>query len=265
MSGVAATPLALGSFDSLANDYSQYRPAYAPGVLSAILGLVGARVEDIDAADVGAGTGIWTRMMAERGLKSVAAVEPSANMRANGERDSRAFPNIRFREGTGEATGLPAASADLLTMASSFHWVDFDAGTHEFCRVLRPGGWFVALWNPRQVEASPLLAEIEGYLTELHPGLERKSSGRSSFTKGLTERLIGCGKFSEVVYLEGRHTAKQTREQYIGAWRSVNDIQAQLGPEKFARFLAMVEQRIAAEEYIETTYLTCAWASRRGD
>jgi hypothetical protein len=66
-----------------------------------------------------------------------------------------------------------------------------------------------------------------------------------------------------VVYLEGRHVAAQTIEQYLGAWRSVHDLRVQLGPDLFARFLDFVERKTRDLDQIETTYLTRAWAARR--
>ena len=35
-------------------------------------------------------------------------------------------------------------------------------------RMLRPGGSFVALWNPRMIELNPLLVEIEQESTRLN-------------------------------------------------------------------------------------------------
>ena len=146
---------------------------------SAILGLLGRPASELDAVDVGAGTGIWTRMLADAGFRSVVAVEPNDSMMQRGQADSDGY-GVTWRSGHGADTGLPDQSADLLSMASSFHWVDFEAGTDEFSRVLRPGGWFVALWNPRRVEASPLLSEIENQLTKMKPELVRVSSGQST-------------------------------------------------------------------------------------
>ena len=148
-------------------------------------------------------------------------------------------------------------------MASSFHWAEFDKACDEFQRILRPGGIFVALWNPRFIEANPLLVEIEAEIARLKPDVRRVSSGRSGITEQLTDRLSAKPQFAEVLYLEGRHLMRQTPEHYIGAWRSVNDLQVQLGPVLFGKFLTFVEKRITGLTMVETTYLTRAWAARR--
>jgi hypothetical protein len=70
-------------------------------------------------------------------------------------------------------------------------------------------------------------------------------------------------QFAGVLYLEGRQVVYQTPEHYIGAWRSVNDLQVQLGPELFGEFLDFTEKRIAGLKAIEATYVTRAWAARR--
>jgi ubiquinone/menaquinone biosynthesis C-methylase UbiE len=252
----------LGDFTQLAGDYARFRPGYAPQVATAILRYVGRSPTTIDAADVGAGTGIWTRVLAGHGLRSVVAVEPNDKMREQGVESSRSTA-IVWRKGSAEATGLPDASADLLTMASSFHWADFDKACDEFHRVLRPDGVFVALWNPRLIEVNPLLVEIEAQITRLKPDVQRVSSGRSGITERLTDMLSAKPQFADVLYLEGRHSIHQTPEQYLGAWRSVNDLQVQLGPELFRQFLNLTETRIAGLTAIETTYVTRAWAARR--
>jgi ubiquinone/menaquinone biosynthesis C-methylase UbiE len=251
-----------GDFTGLAGDYARFRPGYAPQVATAILSYVGRDAASIDAADIGAGTGIWTRTLADRGLHSVAAVEPNDDMRGQGIEASRGT-KIIWHKGSAEATGLPDASADLVSMASSFHWADFDKACDEFHRILRPGGVFVALWNPRFIEANPLLVEIEAQITKLKPDIQRVSSGRSGITERLTDMLSAKPQFSDVLYLEGRQVVYQTPEHYIGAWRSVNDLQVQLGPELFREFLDFTEKRIAGLKAIEATYVTRAWAARR--
>ena len=259
---MAATQMKHGDFTGLAHDYARYRPGYAASVVTAVFALIGRPSADVDAADIGAGTGIWTRMLAARSPRSLVAVEPNDDMRRQGILSSEGH-NITWCKGTAEATGLPAQSYDLVTMASSFHWADFDKACAEFQRILRSGGRFVAVWNPRLLEVSPLLLEIESEITRLKPEVRRVSSGRSGLTERLTEMLWAKPGFKDVVYVEARHVARQTTEQYLGAWRSVNDLQVQLGPELFTNFLRFVERKTAGLTAIETTYLTRAWAVRR--
>ncbi len=261
---MAQATLKPGDFTGLASDYSQHRPDYCPSVLNGLLGMLDKPMQDVDFLDVGAGTGIWTRMVYQKGVKSVSAVEPNDDMRANGIADSAGTP-IRWLAGSAEQTGLADASCDWLSMASSFHWADFDKATREFHRVLRARGRFTALWNPRLIEVNPLLVEIEAHLDTLRPNIKRVSSGRSGITETLTEQLWASSYFEDVVYLEGRHVIAMTPERYLGAWRSVNDLRVQLGPEKFDAFLTFVSQRISGLDVIEATYLTRAWSARRKD
>ena len=250
-----------GDFTGLASDYSQHRPDYCPSVLNALIGLLETPIGSVDFADIGAGTGIWTRMVYDKGVKSAIAVEPNEEMRAQGEADSRET-SIRWLSGSAEKTGLPDASFDWLTKASSFHWSNFLEATREIKRVLRNRGRFTALWNPRLIKVNPLLVEIEAHLELLRPNIQRVSSGLSGITETLTEQLWASHCFDDVVYLEGRHVIKMSSQRYLGAWRSVNDLRVQLGRKKFDSFLAFVEHRIKDLDLIEATYLTRAWSAR---
>jgi len=251
-----------GDFAALAKNYSKYRPKYSETILTALLRMVDKPESEIDFVDVGAGTGIWTRMVAKRGCRSVTAIEPNEEMLSFGEKDSDGF-TISWKKGSGERTGLENECCDFLTMASSFHWVDFEKGTREFHRILRKGGIFVALWNPRLIEANPLLVEIENKLYEMAPHIKRVSSGRSGMTKILTEKLVESPFFEDVVYIEGRHTIKQTPEQYIGVWWSVNDVRVQAGEKVFSMFMDFVENHTKNLNYIKATYLTKAWCAKK--
>jgi len=203
-------------------------------------------------------------MVVSRGVKSALAVEPNLEMRQHGETDSLGTP-IRWQDGCATATRVGSSQCDWVTMASSFHWTNFDAATAEFHRILRPKGWFTALWNPRLIEASPLLMEIEANLDTLRPNIRRVSSGRSGMTETLTEKLYESPYFDEVVFIEGRHVIVMSTERYIGAWRSVNDLRVQIGPDGFSDFLQYVESKIQDQSFIEATYLTRTWSARRKD
>jgi ubiquinone/menaquinone biosynthesis C-methylase UbiE len=259
---LAAETMKAGDFTKLAGFYSKYRPKYSEQVLSALLGLVNKPINQIDFADIGAGTGIWTRMISQRNLRSVIAVEPNNEMKKEGEASNGA-QIIQWLSGSAETTGLKNESLDMLSMASSFHWADFDVATKEFHRVLRPGGFFVALWNPRYLEISPLLMEIESKITELEPTIKRVSSGNSKHVDELAIRLKNCNLFSNTIYLEDMHHARLTPEQYIGAWESVNDVRVQLGEVKFQQFMDFVRQKVERLPWVDCHYLTRAWAVQK--
>jgi ubiquinone/menaquinone biosynthesis C-methylase UbiE len=253
--------LAHGDFTGLAGNYSKFRPGYSETVLAALLGITRKPAATLDCADVGAGTGIWTRMLAGCGVKTIVAVEPNDDMRAHGEAGNGNLP-ILWRKGSGEATGLAANSVNLLSMASSFHWVNFEAGMQEFHRVLKSGGHFAALWNPRHIQDNPMLVDIERKLTEMCPSMTRVSSGKSAFVEELAAKFRHHPLFTDPVYLEARHTMQLTQEQYIGVWQSVNDVRAQLGEAAFAKFMDYVRSRITTCATIDCTYLTRAWIMR---
>jgi SAM-dependent methyltransferase len=151
-------------FSNRADDYRRYRPGYPKGVTDLMLecGLgPGARV-----ADIGAGTGIFTRLLLEAGFE-VTAVEPNAAMRAAAVGDLRDFPGFHAVDAPAEATGLPAGSIDAITVAQAFHWFDQQAAGTEFRRLLRQGGWVFIVRNQRLETSSPFARDYEEMLRTL--------------------------------------------------------------------------------------------------
>jgi SAM-dependent methyltransferase len=251
-----------GDFSRLASIYDKYRPGYPNSVLTAVLSLLKKPIAECTFADIGAGTGKWTRMLASTECRKVFAVEPNLEMREQGIVNSSAY-SVEWREGSGEATGLADASCDLVSMASAFHWTDFNKSTCEFHRILKPGGIFTALWNTRFIEDSPLLVDIEQKLVEIKSDLKRVSSVSSGIASTLTEDLLNLSYFDDVVFIEGRHNTELTVEAYLGAWKSVNDIQVQLGEDGFAKFLNYVEDKLHGLDSIAVCYKTRAWVARK--
>lgn len=246
-----------GDFTQLAKNYALYRPGYSPFVLDVLYSLGTGKA----CADIGAGTGIWSRQLAGKGF-AVTAVEPNDAMRKAGLDQNDGY-SIKWLKGSAETTGLPDSAFDVVCMASSFHWPDFDKAVKEFYRILKPRGLFMALWNTRFIENNPLLIDIEKYLHRLVPEMKRISSGRSEFCDSLTQKLLVREEFSDVLYLEGRHTEKQSSQHYIGLWESVNDVRVQAGEERFKQFLKYIKDVTKDIAFIEAEYLTRAWLGRK--
>lgn len=128
------------SFDAVAGLYAQARPSYPRAVVEWVLA-DDPRV----VVDVGAGTGLFTRLITAPG-RTVFAVEPSRPML---DELSRALTGVVAVEASAEAMPLPDSSADAVFCAQAWHWVDSHAASTEVARVLRPGGSLTLLWNLR--------------------------------------------------------------------------------------------------------------------
>ncbi len=118
-------------FGSRAPAYASHRPSYPAEAIELVLaGLGDAR--GLVVADVGAGTGISSRLFAGRGA-AVIAIEPNAGMRAA----AREHPGVRWRDGTAEQTGLADRSVDVAVACQAFHWFATPVTMREFARIAR--------------------------------------------------------------------------------------------------------------------------------
>jgi ubiquinone/menaquinone biosynthesis C-methylase UbiE len=249
-----------GDFTTLAKDYI-HRTGYSPTALKALAATIGARRAGFTVADVGAGTGKLTQNLLEIGLRGY-AVEPNDAMREEGIRLMGALPAFTWQAGSAEATGLPDDAVDWVLMGSSFHWPDTDKALREFHRILRPGGHFTALWNPRHLEKQPLHARIEARIRSIVPDLKRVSSGTSEFTGQLDTLLLAADLFEDLLYVEAPHHVRMTTARYLGAWRSVNDIQVQAGPDGWQQILTAIEEEVADLDDVLVPYRTRSWTVR---
>ncbi|MFJ8188066.1 class I SAM-dependent methyltransferase [Streptomyces sp. NPDC096105] len=142
------------SFDAVAARYAAHRPTYPPALFDAIEELTGRPLAGSRVADVGAGTGMATARLLERGAH-VVAVEPGEGMAAEFRRRLPGTPVVR---GDGDALPLTGHSADLITYAQSWHWTDPARSVPEALRVLRPGGALALWWNISALDV-PWIAE----------------------------------------------------------------------------------------------------------
>ena len=147
-----------GRFSERAADYVKYRPDYPAAAIDAVLAGL-APPAALAIADIGAGTGISARLLADRGAR-VVAIEPNADMRAA----ATAHPGVDWRDSTAEATGLATASQDLVTCFQAFHWFRPRESVAEFRRVLRAGGRLALVWNVRDDRDAP----TRGYIDAIH-------------------------------------------------------------------------------------------------
>ena len=134
--------------------YGSVRPAYPDEAVAALVDAArrarGADASGQDgplrAADIGAGTGKMSELLARAGLL-VDAVEPSEAMRAQ----ASSIEGVTWHDGVAEQTGLPNDLYDIVVFAQSWHWVDSERAGLEAERILAPGGALGIVWNQMDV------------------------------------------------------------------------------------------------------------------
>jgi len=149
-------------FSDRVDDYVHYRPDYPVALLEWLQRELGVDRSWL-LADIGAGTGISSKMFLDAGYR-VAAVEPNAPMRAAAEQWLHTYDGFHAVDGTANATGLADASVDLVTVAQAFHWFDEEATRREFARILRPRGLAAIWWNSRRLTGTRFLEGYEALL-----------------------------------------------------------------------------------------------------
>lgn len=174
-------------FSNRVDSYVKYRPSYPQEAIQYLYDTAGLP-ENGEVADIGAGTGIFSKPLLERGSK-VTAVEPNKEMREAAENMLGGEPHFRIVPGAAEETGLPSRSVDFIVCAQSFHWFDRTASRAEFRRILRPGGKVALIWNSRLTHGTPFREEYERLLqtfgNDYKPEKDRDLSleGLASFFK----------------------------------------------------------------------------------
>ncbi len=125
-------------FDREAQRYDRYRPSYPDAVIDDLLG---PTPEGLDVLDVGCGTGIASRLMAQRGAK-VLGVEFAPRMAEIARNHG-----IDVEIGAFEDWDPAGRSFDRVTSAQAWHWLDLPVATAKAAAVLRPGGRLGLIWN----------------------------------------------------------------------------------------------------------------------
>ena len=124
-------------FSSQAASYSAFRPTY-PARLFQWLAQIAPRRDRV--WDVGTGSGQAAAGLAEVFTRIVGTDASAAQVA-----QAVPHPRVEYRVAPAEASGLPAAWADLVTVAQALHWFDLPKFFSETKRVLAPDG-LLAVW-----------------------------------------------------------------------------------------------------------------------
>ena len=125
-------------FDQEAERYDRCRPTYPRAVIDTMLGPEPA---GLDVLDVGCGTGIASRQMAEQGA-NVLGVEVAPRMAEIARNHGVEVEVDAFEDW--DAAGR---TFDRVISAQAWHWLDLPVSTAKAASLLRPGGRLCLAWS----------------------------------------------------------------------------------------------------------------------
>jgi SAM-dependent methyltransferase len=125
--------------------YHAARPAYPDWIYDELCKSCGLR-QNVATFEIGSGTGIATRRLLELGANPLVAVEPDLRL-ADFLCDTLKTEALTVVRSTFENSVLASAGFDLGFSGTAFHWLPEETALTKVADLLRPGGWWVMVWN----------------------------------------------------------------------------------------------------------------------
>lgn len=192
-------------FTGKADLYEKYRPSYP----DALVDFLYANARCGCVADIGAGTGKFTRCLMRKPWRII-AVEPNADMR---EKLSD-IDHIRIVPAPAENTGLDDFSVGLVTVAQAFHWFDEEKFKAECKRILAPDGWVAIIFNNRVTEDCEISRVRDDICMRYCGAFHSGHIGRRSVEEG--DKFLRNEYFTETKYFFADHILELDEQSFVG-------------------------------------------------
>ncbi len=149
-------------FSNRVTDYVSARPSYPKSLLDLLSAKIGFD-SSWTVLDVGAGTGISSKLFLDNG-NAVVAAEPNDAMRTAAEQWLANYPKYRSINSPAESIPLEDHSLNLIIAAQAFHWFDPVQFAKECRRLLNDRGSVAIIWNTFEHDSTPAAVEYHGIL-----------------------------------------------------------------------------------------------------
>lgn len=251
------------AFGADASAYHGARPEYPEWVYDTLAARCGLR-RHAAVFEIGAGTGTATRRLLELGADPLIATEPDPRL-ASFLRANNADQALSVMVSTFEDAALEAGSFDLGVCATAFHWLEEDSALSKIADLLRPGGWWVAVWNEFGDDSRPdPFHDATKDLLEApaSPAAGEKGVPFSLDSEARLAALNRGGAFDLVETKASRWTLHLDAEQTVALYGTYSNVNAR--PDRAAVLTEL--RRIAREEFgdrVVRNMTTSLYAARR--
>jgi SAM-dependent methyltransferase len=227
-------------------NYDAARPAY-PAWVFKVLGDDCGVHRGSKVFEIGAGTGKATGPLLALGADPLVAIEPDARL---ADYLASAFPTsaLSVMTQTFEDAELSANAFDLGLSATAFHWLDEAPALARIARLLKPGGWWAALWNMFGDDAYPDPFHEATFGLLNGPQSMSQGKGGTPFALDAAARvaaLDATGAFERVLYHTSHWPLVLTAGQTVALYATYSNVTAM--PDS-GRVLAEL-RRIADEQF----------------
>ena len=198
--------------------------------------------------EIGAGTGKATGPLLALGADPLMAVEPDARL-ADYLRNAFPTPVLSVTAQTFEDAELPDGAFDLGLSATAFHWLDEGPALAKIARLLKPGGWWAALWNAYGDDAYPDPFHEATFGVLAGPASPSMGQGGAPpFALDAAARIAAIdatGAFERVLYRTSHWPLHLTTDQTVALYATYSNVVAM--PD-FSRALADLH-RVAETQF----------------
>jgi SAM-dependent methyltransferase len=247
-------------FDAVAEHYDRARPRYPDALIDAVLG---PTPEGLEVLDVGCGTGIASRQMADRGA-TVLGVDLNPGMAAVAERHG-----IETEVSPFETWDPARRSFDRVTCGQAWHWLDPVVSSKKAAALLRAGGRVCLFWSVGQYPDALAEALQDQYDRVLPPGTPSMVIGYAANRvsdpvadyEPVADALRACESLDEPLTTLFPWTRRLSAEEWVDELHSHSDhaaLDAEVRAQLFSGIRQTIDRRGGAFTMSFTTILIAA-------
>ena len=189
-------PAAQKGFSSAAELYQQVRPSYPQNIPLWLQDRLKV-TSQAQALDLASGTGKFLPYLQQL-TQNIIAVEPVTEMLAQLK---QTYPHIKTVQSFSHDIPIESNSIDIVTCAQAFHWFANIETLTEVHRILKKDGFFVLIWNQRDIRVDWVKALAE-YLIPLEGDTPRF---HSDLWKNVFKKQNLFKPFEEITFTQIQH------------------------------------------------------------